>query len=263
MCEIAERNGYEKAVQEIDQKTGGDGEYRYCLGMEDSDRHTPDAPAMIQRIVDRFEILNLLDEATKTGSDQPDDSPLSNLSGWQDIATAPQNIKVLAAYQNDHGNWRIVTACYHTRLDWSDEYGDHEEEFAPEAWYEENDSSEVIYPTSRTPTHWMPLPTAPGASKDSPVSSSGGEPDYCYDPSEWEFTCNWDDRDQVHGWGDALEPGEPMRVATLFAGPDKWVADVPITWDTDGNPDDRETKWFDSEAEARAALSATATEAKP
>jgi hypothetical protein len=94
--------------------------------------------------------------------------------------------------------------------------------------------------------------------KDSPVSSLSGEPDYCYDPSEWEFTCNWDDRDQVHGWGDALETGKPMRVATLFAGPDKWVADVPITWDTDGNPDDRETKWFDTEAEAVSALFATA-----
>lgn len=85
MCEIAERDGYEKAVQEIDQLTGGDGEYRVSMlvgGGVDDERHTPDAPAMIQRIVDRFEILNLLDDATKTGRDQPDDgpSPQSNLS---------------------------------------------------------------------------------------------------------------------------------------------------------------------------------------
>lgn len=73
--EIGKREGYEQAVQEIDMQTGGDGVYRACLGGADPERHTPDAPAMIQRIVDRFEILNLLDEATKTGSDQPDDSP--------------------------------------------------------------------------------------------------------------------------------------------------------------------------------------------
>lgn len=82
---------------------------------------------------------------------------------WQPIETAPKNTKVLAAYQNELGNWRIVTACYHTQLEWSDEYGDHEEEYAPEGWYEENDSSEVIYPTSRTPSHWMPLPPPPRA----------------------------------------------------------------------------------------------------
>lgn len=91
---------------------------------------------------------------------------------WQPIETAPKNVKVLAAYQNELGNWRIVTACYHTQLDWSDEYGDHEEDFAPEAWYEENDSSEVIYPTSRVPTHWMPLPSNPGAPDDNIVLSA-------------------------------------------------------------------------------------------
>lgn len=71
--EIGKRDGYEEAVQDIDQKTGGDGEYRVCLGDADPDRHTPDAAAMIQRIVDRFEVLNLLDDAAKTGRDQPDD----------------------------------------------------------------------------------------------------------------------------------------------------------------------------------------------
>ena len=63
--ELGKRDGYEEAVQEIDQKTGGDGEYRHCLGGADPDRHTPDPETMIQRIVDRFETLNLLDEAIK------------------------------------------------------------------------------------------------------------------------------------------------------------------------------------------------------
>lgn len=85
---------------------------------------------------------------------------------WLDIGSAPKNQKVLVAYQNDLGNWRIVTACYHTQLEWSDKYGDHEQEYAPEDWYEENDSSEVIYPTSRKPTHWRPLPAPPSPSNE-------------------------------------------------------------------------------------------------
>lgn len=64
--EIGVREGYERAVQEIDLKTGGDGEYRYCTD-HDPERHTPDAPAMIQRIVDRLEALNLLKEAEERG----------------------------------------------------------------------------------------------------------------------------------------------------------------------------------------------------
>ncbi len=76
LYEIGVREGYERAVQEIDQLTGGDGEYRYCTD-RDPERHTPDAPSMIQRIVDRFETLNLLNEATATGSDEPDDGPFA------------------------------------------------------------------------------------------------------------------------------------------------------------------------------------------
>ena len=53
--EIGKRDGYEEAVQDIDERTGGDGEYRFCTD-HDPDRHTPDAPAMIERIVARFAI---------------------------------------------------------------------------------------------------------------------------------------------------------------------------------------------------------------
>jgi hypothetical protein len=83
------------------------------------------------------------------------------------------------------------------------------------------------------------------------------QPDFCYDPNEWEYTCNWDERDQVHGYGEALTRCEPMEVATLIRGPRKWVADVPITWDEHGDPDETEIKWFDSEEDARAAISYT------
>ncbi|WP_454287126.1 hypothetical protein [Rhizobium arsenicireducens] len=83
----------------------------------------------------------------------------------------------------------------------------------------------------------------------------GKEPDFCFDPDEWEFTCDWADRNEVHGHGEALQGSEPMKIATLIRGPSKWVADVPITWDVDGEPDETEIQWFDSEDEARAAAS--------
>lgn len=64
--QIGVRDGYSQAVQDLDLLTGGDGEYRYCTD-HDPERHTPDPPAMIQRIVDRFETLNLIKEAEARG----------------------------------------------------------------------------------------------------------------------------------------------------------------------------------------------------
>lgn len=55
--ELGKRDGYSEALQKIDQATGGDGEYRYCLGDEWSDRHCPDEPAMFRKIVERFAAL--------------------------------------------------------------------------------------------------------------------------------------------------------------------------------------------------------------
>lgn len=51
--QIGERDGYEKAVQDIDLLTGGDGEFRFCTD-GDPARHTPDAAAMKARIAERF-----------------------------------------------------------------------------------------------------------------------------------------------------------------------------------------------------------------
>lgn len=62
-CELAKQEGYEEAVQEIDELTGGDGEYRVSLdlgGGVNEERHTPDAPSMIARIVDRFQSIDLM-----------------------------------------------------------------------------------------------------------------------------------------------------------------------------------------------------------
>lgn len=92
-----------------------------------------------------------------------------------------------------------------------------------------------------------------------PAQHVKADPDYCFDPDDWEFTCHWADRDEVHGHGDALKLGDPMRVCTLVKGPDKWVADVPIEWDDEGDVLETEIRWFDTEADARSAL---ATEGK-
>lgn len=54
--EIGKRDGYAQAVQDIDLRTGGDGEYRFCTD-HDPDRHTPTPAHMIERIVDRFSAL--------------------------------------------------------------------------------------------------------------------------------------------------------------------------------------------------------------
>jgi hypothetical protein len=52
--EIGKRDGYGEALQAVDQATGGDGEYRYCLGNESDDRHRPDEPTMLRKIVARL-----------------------------------------------------------------------------------------------------------------------------------------------------------------------------------------------------------------
>jgi Lar family restriction alleviation protein len=50
---IGKDEGYQDAMQEIDIATGGDGEFRFCLG-GDTERHCPDAETMKARILDRF-----------------------------------------------------------------------------------------------------------------------------------------------------------------------------------------------------------------
>lgn len=83
------------------------------------------------------------------------------------------------------------------------------------------------------------------------VALHAAEPDFVYDPNNWDCTYAWQDRAYVHA--DAIPLGGAMRVATLFSGPDKWVACVP-TWTDDGDPDETRIEWFDSEEEAIARL---------
>jgi hypothetical protein len=75
-------------------------------------------------------------------------------------------------------------------------------------------------------------------------------PDYCYD-DEWESTMPWDLRNELVEFADLTTP---VPVYTLFKGPTQWAVNIPIDTDGDGEADDFELAWFDSEAEALAAL---------
>jgi len=55
--EIAYRDGYEKAVQDIDILTGGDGEFIAVIGADHDGRNCPDPAAMKARIQSRYEAL--------------------------------------------------------------------------------------------------------------------------------------------------------------------------------------------------------------
>lgn len=79
--------------------------------------------------------------------------------------------------------------------------------------------------------------------------------DYIYDPDDWEVTYNWADRSEALEHAD-LATGDVKRFATLIQGPDKFAARVVVSRDDDGNIDETEIKWFDTEAEAKAAAGA-------
>jgi len=82
------------------------------------------------------------------------------------------------------------------------------------------------------------------------------EPDFCYDPCEWEYTHPWAERnDMMDGWY-----GTPLKVETLHKGAPKWGVEVALDTDGDGEEDDWEFQWFDSEEAAIHALAKGATD---
>jgi hypothetical protein len=67
---IGVRDGYERATQKIDIETGGDGEYRYCMGQKDwPETHCPDAGSMQIRIQMRFQATIARAEAAEAERD--------------------------------------------------------------------------------------------------------------------------------------------------------------------------------------------------
>jgi hypothetical protein len=81
------------------------------------------------------------------------------------------------------------------------------------------------------------------------------DPDFIYDPNCWEVTHDYEDRDILVDDAD-LDVGDYIEFATLIKGPPKFAAKVVLTRD-DGDPDETQIQWFDTEAEARAACGMT------
>lgn len=76
------------------------------------------------------------------------------------------------------------------------------------------------------------------------------DPDFVYDPDNWEETFNWGDHHQLE---DNVERGQIQSFSTLIRGPDKFCAMVPIEGEDPENGD-CEHQWFDSVEEAKAAM---------
>lgn len=84
------------------------------------------------------------------------------------------------------------------------------------------------------------------------VTEPPKEPEYVFDPDDWETTYSWKDCDELtDGWTGEL--WEPHEFATLVQGPRKWAKEVIVTRDENGDPDETEIRWFDS---AEAAIAA-------
>jgi hypothetical protein len=79
-------------------------------------------------------------------------------------------------------------------------------------------------------------------------------PDYLYDPDDWEVTYHWSDRDEAAECADLRQIGEIKEFGTLIEGPKVFLAVVPTEWDDDGSPAAWKDQWFNSEAEAKAAI---------
>lgn len=103
-------------------------------------------------------------------------------------------------------------------------------------------------------SRWMTAHDNLKSGKEYQLPSPDIAPDYCYDPLEWDSTYHWADRDEMHDYGSVLGVREILRVRTLYSGPDRWAAKVPITFDEHGDPDETEVQWFRSEEEATAAV---------
>lgn len=79
------------------------------------------------------------------------------------------------------------------------------------------------------------------------------DPDYIYNTNSWNSTISWENRGLIT---DYLDFGDGIvGLVSLYSGPTKFVARVPVTFDENGDPDETEVQWFDTREEAEAAVS--------
>ena len=67
-------------------------------------------------------------------------------------------------------------------------------------------------------------------------------PDYVYDPDNWETTYSWNSRDELTDGPDT--DGTVYEFATLRKGPPAYAAWIVKTFTEDGDDDDGEWQWF-------------------
>ena len=79
------------------------------------------------------------------------------------------------------------------------------------------------------------------------------EPDYCYCVEAWDCTYEWNDREELVN-EDNIPLGEILEVGCMAKLPSRWAANVVLTRDENGDPDEIELQWFDSEEDARKCL---------
>lgn len=84
-------------------------------------------------------------------------------TGWRDIATAPKDgCTLLLGYFNSHGKWRTLRGQWMNDDYIAENWEDPDD--AEAGWYETAVEAEEMPNCWRIhPTHWQPLPDAPGA----------------------------------------------------------------------------------------------------
>ncbi|VVE53368.1 hypothetical protein PCO31111_04884 [Pandoraea communis] len=114
-------------------------------------------------------------------------------SQWQPIETAPKTgCALLLGYENSHGKWRTIRGKWISKETINEEW-DEPEDFDA-GWYEvsvEADDAPNCWPT--TPTHWMPLPSAPGTAPTPAAQSAATLSDW-----QWIELAN---RHVASDWG--------------------------------------------------------------
>jgi hypothetical protein len=77
-------------------------------------------------------------------------------------------------------------------------------------------------------------------------------PDYVYDPDNWEVTYCWGERGELTDGPDT--DGTVYEFATLLKGPPTYAAWVVKTFTEDGDDDDGDWEWFRTREGAEAAV---------